>query len=385
VFDYIDGGADDEVTMGENIRAFRRVTFRPRMAVGPVDPDTTTTLLGTPLSLPVVLGPAGLVRVMHPDGAAGVARAAADAGTISVLSTVAGTSLEDVAATATGPMWFQLYAPGGPPQSEELVDRARQAGYGGIVVTVDTAALGNRERDVRNGVVPPLHLTPAGALRLGTQVAAQPRWLLGMARAEAGARRRGAPAPTTAGPTATRVAMAASPFSWDDVAAIRRRWSGTLVVKGVLSAGDAGLAVEAGADAVVVSNHGGRQLDGAPATLRVLPSVVDTVAGRAAVLLDSGVRRGSDVVKALALGADAVMIGRAYLYGLAACGRPGVQRVLDVLRGEMVRTLTLMGCPSVGTLDRSWVDVPGRWEPTAGGPPARRDATARASAPQRRG
>jgi isopentenyl diphosphate isomerase/L-lactate dehydrogenase-like FMN-dependent dehydrogenase len=304
---------------------------------------------------------------MHPEGAPAVARAASAVGTISVLSTVAGSSLEEFATAAPGPKWFQLYSPGGRDQSEELVGRAQRAGYGGLVVTLDTPALGHRERDVRHGVTQPFRFTAATAARLAAQVALRPRWLAGMARAEirarAGARDRaegrGANAPGHAGvaaPTARLVAMGASPFSWDDVAAIRELWTGPLAVKGVLSPHDACRAVEAGCDVVIVSNHGGRQLDGAPATFSVLPAIVDALEGSAAVVLDSGIRRGSDVVKALAAGADAVMIGRAYLYGLATGGEPGVARVLEILRAEMVRTLTLLGCASVSELDRSWLE-----------------------------
>ncbi|HEY7947410.1 MAG TPA: alpha-hydroxy acid oxidase [Acidimicrobiales bacterium] len=363
LFDYIDGGADDEVTLEENRRAFREVAFHPRMAAPTGEPDTTTTLLGTPLSMPVLLAPCGLVRFMHPDGAWAVARAAAAMGTVSVLSTVAGTSLEEVATTTTGPKWFQLYSPGGPKQSEELVARAQRAGYAGLVVTLDTPALGHRERDVRHGVTQPFQFTPGRAGRLALQVAARPRWVTGMARAAIRAR-AASPKPepgaesTEASPTARLVAMGASPFSWDDVGAIRRQWSGPLAVKGILGVDDARRAVDVGCDVVIVSNHGGRQLDGAPATMRVLPGIVDAVGGSAAVVLDSGIRRGSDVVKALATGAVAVMVGRAYLYGLAVGGEPGVRRVLEILRTEMVRTLALMGCPSVSVLDRSWLEPP---------------------------
>jgi isopentenyl diphosphate isomerase/L-lactate dehydrogenase-like FMN-dependent dehydrogenase len=279
-------------------------------------------------------------------------------GTISVLSTVAGTSLEEVATSTTGPKWFQLYSPGGPEQTEDLVGRAQRAGYGGLVVTMDTPALGHRERDVRHGVAQPFRFTPASASRLAAQVAVRPRWLGGMVRSVVATRRA---AGATAGdtPTARLVAMGASPFSWDDVGAIRTQWSGPLAVKGILTPDDARRAVDSGCDVVIVSNHGGRQLDGAPATLRVLPPIVDALAGSAPVVLDSGIRRGSDVVKAVAAGAQAVMIGRAYLYGLAACGEPGVRRVLEILRDEMVRTLSLMGCPSMSDLDRSWLELPG--------------------------
>jgi len=372
VFDYIDGGADDEVTMADNVRAFREVRFRPRSSAV-TEPTTLTTLLGTTLSMPVLLAPCGLVRAMHPDGAHGVARAAAAMGTISVLSTVAGSSLEEVAAGAPGPLWFQLYSPGGPPQSAEMVARAGDAGYQGLVVTMDTPALGHRERDVRNGVAQPFHFTPAGTARLVGQVVARPRWTMSMARAGIQARRArddGSPG-GAGGPTARGVAMGASPFSWDDVATIRSLWAGSLAVKGLLDPGDARRAVECGVDAVVVSNHGGRQLDGAPATMRVLPAIVDAVQGRAAVIVDGGVRRGSDVVKARAAGADAVLVGRAYLYGLAACGQAGVERVLEILRSEMVRTLSLLGCPSVAELDRSWIDLPGTDRPGASPIPSR--------------
>ena len=372
LFDYVDGGADDELTLRANAAAFAEIAFRPRMGTGITTAATATTLLGTRLSLPVVLAPAGLVRFVHPDGAVGAARAAARAGTLSVLSTVAGTSLEEVAQAVEGPRWFQLYSHGGPEQSAELVDRAAAAGYGALVVTLDTAALGNRERDVRHGVSQPLHLSVSSAARLAGHLVARPRWVLGTARALGRARAAAPPPPgghphtpraavltrRAGGGGGGRIVMERSPFSWEDVAALRRRWAGPLVVKGLVTAEDARRAVDAGADAVVVSNHGGRQLDSAPATMRALPAVVDAVGGRCAVLLDSGVRRGADVVKALADGASAVMVGRAFLYGLAAGGEPGVARVVEILRAEMERTLVLLGCPSVQDLDRSWIERP---------------------------
>ena len=354
LFDYIDGGAEDEVTLHENERAFREATFRPRMAAATAEPELSTSLLGTPLSVPVLLAPCGLVRFMHPDGAKGVARAAAAMGTVSVLSTVAGTALEDVATSASGPKWFQLYAPGGSTQSAELVERAQRAGFSGLVVTLDTPALGHRERDVRHGVTQPFRFAPLPAGRLAAQVALRPRWLTGMARSVM-RDRRATTGPGAATPSARLVAMGASPFSWDDITAIRGQWQGPLLVKGVLGGDDARRSVEAGCDGVIVSNHGGRQLDGAPATFRVLPEIVDALNGSAVVVLDSGIRRGSDVVKALAAGADAVMIGRAYLYGLATGGEPGVRRVLEILAAEMERTMRLMGCGSVSDLDRTWL------------------------------
>lgn len=352
VFDYVDGGADDEITLRRNTAAFRAVTFRPRMGRGPVDPQLETTVLGSRLALPVLLAPCGLVRLLHPDGPAGAARAAARRGTVSVLSTVAGSPVEEVAAAAKVPMWFQLYAAGGLAEADGLCDRARDAGVEVLVVTVDTPALGNRTRDVRNGVAPPLRIDARNAAPLGTQVLRRPRWAVQLAATGIRLSTRGA---GPAGHGSGMLQAVASPFSWDDVAHLRGRWAGPLVVKGVLGGEDTRRAVEVGADAVVVSNHGGRQLDGDPATLEVLPEVVDAAGRDAEVLIDGGIRRGSHVVAALALGARAVMIGRPYLYGIAAAGEAGVVRMLDVLEIEMRRTMMLLGCGSVDALDASWL------------------------------
>jgi L-lactate dehydrogenase (cytochrome) len=350
VFDYIDGGAEDEVTMHENEAAFRALSFRPRMAADAQDPDLATTVFATPLSMPVLLAPCGLVGLMHPDGAIGAARAAADAGIVSVLSTVAGTAPEEVAEGSSGPKWFQLYKLGGLGAADELVERAQASGYEALVITVDTNVLGRRERDVRHGVTIPLKIGPRTAMRLGPQMAARPRWAYRFGRQRLAQRQAGA--------TRHHVPdMDASPYSWADIEHLRARWTGPLLVKGVLTGDDARRALQSGADGVIVSNHGGRQLEGAPATVRVLPEVVDAVGSEAVVLVDSGVRRGGDVVKALALGADAVLIGRAYLYGLAAGGQAGVARILDLLRAEMARTMALMGCPSVSALDRDWISL----------------------------
>jgi len=356
VADYIDGGADGEVTMAENLEGFRHVAFRPHMATGVLSPTIATTVLGVELALPVLLAPCGLVRLVHPDGALGVARAAARAGTVSVLSTVAGATPEDVG-TVAGAKWFQLYAAGGRGEADALLERAARAGFGALVVTIDTPALGNRLRDIRNGVQPPLRLDRNSAVRLGPGILARPRWTWRMWRDGVRMVRGGGGSEGVSVP-ARRLDMAASPFTWDDVAWMRSRWEGALVVKGVLSAPDARRAVDHGADAVIVSNHGGRQLDGAPATMRVLAEVVDEVGAGAEVLVDGGVRWGADVVKALALGARATLVGRPYVWGLAAAGERGVERVLEVLATEMRRTLTLLGCPSVGALDRTWLQRP---------------------------
>jgi len=352
VFDYVDGGADDEVTMRRNEAAFAAVELRPKMASGRVDPSLGTTVLGRALDLPVLLAPCGLVRLFHPDGPAGVARAAASRGTVSVLSTVAGTSVEEVAARASSPLWFQLYAAGGRREAEELCDRASRAGVEVLVVTVDTPTLGNRERDVRHGVAPPLRIDAHNAVPLGVQVLSRPRWALQLAVTGVRLSRRGA---GPSGHGSGMLSAVASPFTWDDVAHLRARWHGPFVVKGILSAADARRAVECGADAVVVSNHGGRQLDCTPATLTALPAVVSAVGGAAEVLVDGGIRRGSHVVAALALGARAVMVGRPYLFGLAAAGERGVARILDIFATEMRRTMILLGCASVDELGPEWL------------------------------
>ncbi|MDA8071092.1 MAG: alpha-hydroxy acid oxidase [Actinomycetota bacterium] len=353
VFDYIDGAADDERTMHANESAFDDVALVPRMAVGGETPDLTTSVLGTSLSLPVLLAPCGLVRLMHPDGAVGVARAAAHAGTVSVLSTVAGSPVDEVAPAAPGLLWFQLYAPGGRRGAEPLLAKVAEAGVEVLVVTVDTPALGNRERDRRNGVASPLRIDARNAARLGPQILARPGWVYAMARSGI----RFSPAHSVDG--FSMLSMASSPFRWDDIAWLREQWPGKLVVKGVVAAADAAAAAERGADAVVVSNHGGRQLDGSVATLHALPAVVAAVGTRVEVLFDGGIRRGTHVAKALALGATAVMIGRPYLWGLAAGGEAGVAQVLASLRRELAQTLLLAGCPSVGDLDRSWITPAG--------------------------
>jgi isopentenyl diphosphate isomerase/L-lactate dehydrogenase-like FMN-dependent dehydrogenase len=381
VFDYIDGAADDEITARANVSAFDDVTLVPRMGIDVRTPDLATTVLGTPVSMPLLLAPTGLVRIMHPDGGAGAARAAANQGTLSVLSTVAGSPIDEVAPVAPGRVWFQLYAGGGRPEADKLLDRAAGAGVDVLVVTMDTPALGNRERDRHHGVTGPIRVDAHNAVHLGPQVLARPVWTYRMARdgvstirrtrAAAGAAGAAGPAPArhtdADGPAAapsepgaqargfSMLKMVASPFSWADIEYLRGRWTGKLAVKGLLSGADARIATDIGSEAVIISNHGGRQLDGAPATFRVLPEVVDAVGDSAEVLLDSGVRRGTHVVKAVALGARAVFIGRPYLYGLAAGGQPGVEHILDLFRAEITRTMVLLGCPAVSELSPEWV------------------------------
>lgn len=358
LFDYIDGAAGDEVTARANRAAFHELSLRQATPSVAARPNTATTVLGTPVELPVLLGPCGLVSLMHPGGAAASARAAASRGTVSVLSTVAGTPLETVAEEAPGPKWFQVYAPSGLEEAAALSERAAAAGYEGLMVTIDTAVLGKRERDLAHGITMPPRPTPRLAAHLLAQVLSRPAWTIDTVR-DVLARRAAGRGPGSGG-TGTDVdafeagvelpAMAASPFTWDEVASLRSGWTGHFVVKGLVTGDEARRAVDAGADAVVVSNHGGRQLDGAPATMRMLPEVVDAVGGHAEVLVDGGVRRGTDIVRALALGARAVLIGRPYLYAVAAAGQGGVEQILDVLAAELRDTLTLLGRSDVADL-----------------------------------
>lgn len=353
LFDYIDGGSDDEVTLAENERAFRDLGFRPRMGVGIDEPSIATTVLGTPLALPVLLAPVGMVQLVHPDGAVGVARAASAAGTISVLSKIALCSPAEVARAAAGPHWFQVNSVGGREQVKRLLDRASEAGFGGLVATIDGPPPGNHGRDRRHGVVPPVRMSPGFTSRMAAQILARPQWAGAMVGA---AGRQRATIREAAQVLASPGIAKTSRFTWSDIDWLRSQWSGSLLVKGVLSAPDAVAARDAGADAVVVSNHGGRSLDGVPATIRVLPEVAAAVGDSTQVLLDGGVRQATDVIKALCLGARAVLIGRPFVYGLAYAGQPGVARILELFHTELVRTMRLLGCPALTDLGTDWIE-----------------------------
>jgi isopentenyl diphosphate isomerase/L-lactate dehydrogenase-like FMN-dependent dehydrogenase len=360
IFEYVDGGAEDEVTLRANRRAFEAVTFRPRHAAAVAECDLRTTVLGAELAFPVLLAPVGYSRLMHVVGEPGAARAAGAAGTGYVLSTVSGYALEDVKRASSGPVWYQLYFIGGRDAAAAAIERARVAGFSALVLTVDTAVAGMRERDLRNGMPELVGRRLFAKLPFLPQFLSHPRWLAAFLRRGGNAQLPNVVIPGQ-GPMPlvdVTTALAHAAVTWADMQWLRDRWPGPIVVKGVLTGDDARRAVDAGAAAVVVSNHGGRQLDGAPASLRVLPEVVTAVAGRAEVLLDGGVRRGSDVIKAICLGARAVLVGRAYAYGLAAAGEAGVARALEILRADTVRTLKLLGCEGVAKLDRSFVDVP---------------------------
>jgi isopentenyl diphosphate isomerase/L-lactate dehydrogenase-like FMN-dependent dehydrogenase len=366
VFDYIDGGADGEVTLRENVRAFQDIAFRPRCAVETPPPDLRATVLGTPIALPLILAPVGSSRMFWARGEEVAAAVAGAAGTIYALSTLSGCRLEDVRTATSGPAWFQLYLCGGRDVAAKGLQRARDAGYSALILTIDTAVAGLRERDVRNGATALLTRKLGPMLPYVWQFAARPRWLLQFFRD--GGLMQFPNVMLADGPMPyadVGLALEQSTVTWADLRWIREIWKGAIVIKGVHRADDARRAVDEGAKAIVVSNHGGRQLDTVHPTIRVLPEVVDAVQDRIEVLLDGGIRRGSDVVKALCLGARAVLIGRAYAYGLAAAGGPGVTRAIDILRADIVRTMKLLGCKSLAELDRSLVDVPREWLPRA--------------------
>ena len=359
VFNYIDGGADGEWTLRENRRAFDAITFRPQQAVAVPACDLRTRVLGTELSMPLLLAPVGYLRVMHPDGEIAAARAAGRAGVGFILSTVSGHRLENVKSASSGQVWYQLYLTGGRAAAENAMGRAMDVGYTVLVITIDSTVIGHRERELRDGMEQLLRGNIWSKIPFAPQVLARPRWLTrflldgglpdmpNIVSAETGVLRvRDA-----------HTAMKRELFSWDDMQWIRALWKGPIVIKGVLSADDAKRSLDHGAAAVVVSNYGGRQLDGVPASLQVLPEVVAAVKDQAEVLMDSGIRRGSDIAKAMCMGARAVLCGRAFAYGLAAGGEAGVARAIEMLRSDLERCLKLLGCRSVDALNESYLQI----------------------------
>ena len=362
VFGYLDGGADNEVTLRENCLAFDDVTFRPRNAVAMGACDLSAQVLGEAISFPAMLGPVGYSRLLHPSGEVGAARAAGKAGIGYILSTISGYRLEDVKAASPGPVWYQVYLVGGRGAAEAAIDRARRAGFSALVITIDTPVAGMRERDVRNGMVELLGRSTAAKVPFLPDILAHPSWLASFLL-DGGVPPLHNIVPPGEGPMPlihVGAALARATVTWDDLRWIRELWPGPIVIKGVLTGDDALRAVDEGASAIVVSNHGGRQLDCVAASLRALPEVVAAVGARTEVLMDGGIRRGSDIVKAVCLGARAVLIGRAYAYGLAVAGEAGVSRALQILASDVERTLRLLGCPSVGELNSSYVNKPAR-------------------------
>jgi L-lactate dehydrogenase (cytochrome) len=360
VFDYIDGGAEDERTMAANAAAFGAVTFRPRVLRDVGDVDPSTTLLGRRLPLPLVLAPTGFTRIADPDGELAVARAAARAGLPYTLSTLSTRSIEEVAAIGAGPKWFQVYVWRDRGLVKEMIGRAATAGYEALVLTVDTAVLGRRERDVRRG----FSLPPTIGLSTLVDGALHPGWTWRFLRSDP-IRFANVRDAASIGDGSTAVTLSEyvntqfdPGLSWRDVEWMRSVWAGPLVIKGVQTVDDARLAADAGVEAIALSNHGGRQLDSAPATLDLVAPVADAVGDRLEIICDGGVRRGSDIVKAVALGARACMAGRAYLYGLGAAGERGVDHVLGLLDADVRRTMALVGASSVADLGRERVELP---------------------------
>ncbi len=318
-WDYYNGGSDDEITLRANRTAFERIRLRPRVLVDVSTCDTRTTVLGTPISMPVLVAPMAVHRYAHPEGECETARGVGPAGTIMLASTSASRSPEEIAQAATGPLWFQLYVFRGIKTTENLVRRAEEAGYRAIVLTVDLPRLGNREKDTRNDFT----LPPAFQPNYPPESEAEERVIL----------------------------------TWESLAWLRSLTSLPLLVKGILTAEDAVLAIEHGVSGIVVSNHGGRQLDTAIPSIEALPEVVDAVAGRCDVFMDGGIRRGTDILKALALGARAVLVGRPVLWGLATNGSAGVLHVLEILRKELELDMALAGRPTLASIDRSLVKI----------------------------
>lgn len=357
VFDYLDGAADDEVTLNDSRKCFQEVLFKPRFAVATPACDLGVTVLGHKLDLPFMLGPIGYSRLMHPRGELAASAAAGRHGTAYILSTMSGHRIEDVKAQSKGPTFYQLYLAGGRGAAEAAIDRAKAAGYKALFVTIDTPVAGNRERDVRNGMKELMGANPLKKLRYVPNILAHPRWLAafiadGMTR----------PFPNIvvpgSGPLAAidvAAALESAQVSWTDLKWIREVWDGPIVMKGVMTADDARRSVDHGAQGIVVSTHAGRQLDGVAGSLRVLPGIVEAVGDKTEVIFDGGIRRGADVVRAIALGAKAVLLGRGYAYGMAAAGDAGIERAIEIFKADIVRTLKLLGCSSISQVDSSYV------------------------------
>lgn len=348
-FDYLDGAADDEVTAKDNIAAFSEVVFRPRQAVT-VEPDLSASILGVDVSMPALLSPIGYSRMLHPRGELAAAGGAARAGTGYVLSTISGHPMEDVRAL-NDKVFLQVYLMGGRDATLRAFARAKTLGYRGLFVTIDTAVAGNRERDPRNGMRPLMAAGLLPKLPYLPEILCHPRWL---ARFLLDGGMPGLPnVVTDTGPlAATDVgrALENAHVTWEDLTWIRQAWDGPIVIKGVMTADDAQRAVDEGADGIVVSNHAGRQLDGVAGSLRVLPGIVERVKGKTVIIFDGGIRRGGDIAKALCMGAQGVLIGRAYAYGMAAAGDAGVDRALEILKADLLRTMKLLGAATVKDL-----------------------------------
>ncbi|MBI2718947.1 MAG: alpha-hydroxy-acid oxidizing protein [Rhizobiales bacterium] len=361
VFDFTDGGADDETTLRRNELDFQRVSLIPRPLNGPGQRDLSVDLLGHRLALPLLIGPTGLAGLMWPEGEKAAARAAAAAGTAYCLSHGSVCRLEDLPRIGAGPRWMQVFVYRDRGFTEELANRAAAAGYDGLLLTTDNQMLGNRERDVRNGFAIPPRFRAGDLLAMAGKLPWLWRMRNELPRISFGNYvRQGQP--VDIGSLAKRMAELLDPsMSWRDVERLRQVWKGPLIIKGILHPDEARQAAAMGCDAVIVSNHGGRQLDGTLSSIAALPAVVDAVAGRIPVLLDGGIRRGTDVVKALALGAASCLIARPQLWGLAVAGEAGVAHVLEIFRREIDRAMALMGAARIADLTADLVTGDQRW------------------------
>lgn len=356
IFDYFDGGAVDEITLHRNSSAFSQLEYRPRVLRDVSKIDTSTTLFGHSMSMPVMLSPTGFTRIAHSQGELAVARVAQEQNLHYCLSTLATRSIEEIGHFKNLSKWFQVYTWRDRGLVKEMITRAKESGFLGLQLTVDTPVFGRRERDIRRGFTLPPKIGPRTIL----DGILHPMWTIDFLRND----------PITFAVVAERkdlngeTAVTLSDFinsqfdpslSWDDVQWLRDQWDGPLVIKGIQSPDDAGLAVQAGADAIMVSNHGGRQLDGSPPIIELIEPICNAVEKKIPVICDGGIRRGGDVFKALALGADAVSIGRAYLYGLGAAGEQGVHRAIDMIRNELQMTMSLVGVTQISEITRDTV------------------------------
>ena len=356
MFHYIDGGADDEWTLAQNTRAFEQYELVPRYLRDMGHVDLSTRVLGFDLKLPVYCSPTAMNRLFHHEGELAVARAARDAGTLYSLSSIASSTIKDVGAASDGPKMFQIYVFRDRTLNDELLAACHEHGFGSACLTVDVPVPGNRERDLRTGMTIPPRLTAGSLFDIAIRPAWWLRYLLGPRVTVANVAHRLGEGSASISTVVDYFHNQVDPaVTWEDAARVRRQWGGPFAIKGILSVDDAIRSADIGASAVIVSNHGGRQLEGAPAPIDVLPGIVDAVGDRVEVILEGGVRRGNHVVKALALGATACAVGRPYLYGLASGGQPGVARALDLLREEIARSMALTGCARVSQLNRSYI------------------------------
>jgi len=364
VFDYIDGGAEGEVTLRENRRVWEEIYFRPRNAVATPECDTSVTVLGTRLALPFILAPLGSTRMFHPAGELAAAKAAGEAGTAYTVSTFSGYPFEDLAKAATGPLWYQLYLAGGREVVEATLARAWKNNFKALAVTIDTNGPGMRERDFRNGAPQFMGRSFFAMLPFTSQVIVRPAWLAGFLADRKNAMQYPNVLIPGQGPLPAvdvQTSLRRSVVTWADLKWIRQAWPGPILAKGVITGEDARRALDEGVAGMIVSNHGGRQLDTSYPTARALPEVLAAVDGQAEVYVDGGIRRGADIVKAICMGAKAVLVGRAYGYGLAAGGQQGVARAIAILKADIERTLVLLGCASITDLNGSYIELPRSW------------------------